>query len=48
MHEAEGKLKIDEWIKRVTFNPVPFSSPFDGLEKPDFSEEINFTDIAKE
>jgi hypothetical protein len=47
MHQADGKLKIDEWENRIIFTPVPFSSLFDSVTEPDFSEDIDFTDIAK-
>lgn len=48
LHNIEGKLKIDEWEKRVIFTPVPFSVAFDSIVAPDYSEDIDFGDIANE
>jgi hypothetical protein len=48
LHSIDGKLKIDEWEKRVIFNPVPFSVAFDNVVAPDYSDEIDFSDLAIE
>ncbi len=46
LHETEGKLKIDEWEKRIICTSIPFDSQIIEKEKAEFSEEINFSEIT--